>query len=78
MLPMNCQITAENVITPSFDQMCVADSAQPPNTSSPSTSIANNSNGNDPHGMDCMIPLARLPGNNLFFIFSISYRLCVK
>lgn len=65
---MNCQITAENVITPSFDQMCVADSINNSSTQiigtvSPSTSLTNNSNGNDSHGMDSMIPLARLPGN---------------
>lgn len=69
MLPMNCQITAENVITPSFDQMCVAEPAnysQIPTTISPSTSLVNNNNnnGNDLHCMDCMIPLSRLPGNN--------------
>ncbi|KAI1713562.1 phorbol esters/diacylglycerol binding domain (C1 domain) domain-containing protein [Ditylenchus destructor] len=60
-LPMNCQITAENAITPSFDQMCVSDAA----SSNPPIAdlIAMNDQSGHDFAMDAMIPLARLPGS---------------
>lgn len=82
LVPNNCQITADNVITPSFDQMSVNEQQQQQQQSgggggtfsipaiSPTTSTAM-----DLNGMDAMIPLARLPGSIHYFYTYICKRI---